>query len=301
MRSIPDPGSSTQIDTVAFTSDGSTLLTGDMNGDACVWSVSNGQRIAEFAGSGAKVLGGAISPDGSLAVTGYDDGSASLWQASTGKLITSLPDPGRQTVDWVAFSPNGARVAIGDANGNAYIWSIGPGGQSATRTATIADPASKGVWAVAFSPDSTTLAIADVNGNAYLWSVADPASPMRTFTVPGGQVVTAVAFTPDGKTLLTGNHAGSTDRWQIASGSYTVISSEPGPVWGLSVSRAGILAIGDGDGSTYLYNLSTGNADTALPDPDSGREGVGAVAFSPNGMTLAAGDTNGTMYLWRTG
>jgi Protein kinase domain/WD domain, G-beta repeat len=303
VRSIPDPGSSTQIDTVAFSGDGSTLLTGDKNGNSCTWSVSSGRQIAEVTAaiSGTQVLGGAISPDGGLAVTGYSDGSASLWQASTGTLINPLSDPGRQTVDWVAFSPDGAHVAIGDANGNTYIWSIGPGGQGATLSATIRDPASKGVWSVAFSPDSTTLATGDVNGNAYLWRVADPASPMRTFTVPGGQVVTAVAFTPDGKTLVTGNHAGSTDRWQIASGSHTVISSEPGPVWALSVSRADILAIGDGDGRTYLYNLSTGNAGTALPDPDSGREGVGAVAFSPNGMTLAAGDTNGTTYLWRTG
>jgi serine/threonine-protein kinase len=301
VRSIPDPGSSTQIDTVAFTSDGSALLTGDMNGDACVWSASSGQRIAEFTGGGAKVLGAAISPDGSLAVTGYDDGSASLWQASTGKLITPLSDPGSKKVDWVAFSPDGTRVAIADANGDTYVWGIGPGGQSAAPTATIRDPASKGVWAVTFSPDSTTLATGDFNGNAYLWNVADPASPTHTFTVPGGQTVTAVAFTPDGTSLVTGNQAGTTDRWQITSGSHTTISAAPDPVWGLSVSREDILAIGDGDGSTYLYNLSTGNADATLPDPHSGGQGVGAVAFSPNGMTLAAGDTNGTTYLWRTG
>ncbi|HEY6789494.1 MAG TPA: serine/threonine-protein kinase [Trebonia sp.] len=303
VRRIPDPGSNTNIDTVAFSGNGSTLLTGDKNGNACTWSVGSGQQIAEATAttSGMQVLGGAISPDGSLAVTGYDNGSASLWQASTGKLITPLSDPGSKTVDWVAFSPDGTRVAIGDANGDTYVWSIGPGGQAATRTATIRDPAGKGVWAVAFSPDSTTLATADVNGDAYLWNVADPASPTHTFTVPGGQTVTAVAFTPDGTTLVTGNQAGTTDRWQIASGSYTTISSEPDPVWGLSVSREDILAIGDGDGDTYLYNLSTGNADATLSDPNTGRQGVGAVAFSPNGMTLAAGDTDGTTYLWRTG
>ena len=270
-----------------------------MNGNACVWAVSSGQRVAEFTGNGGKVLGAAISPDGSLAVTGEKDGSAYLWQARTGKLITSLTDPGGQTVDWAAFSPDGTRVALGDANDNTYVWSIGPSGQAAALTATIPDPASTGVWAVAFSPDGKTLATTDFHGNAYLWDLAETACPTHAFTVPGGQAVTAVAFTPDSKTLVTGNNNGTTDLWQIAVGTHTVIT-EPGTVWGLAVSREDILAIGDEDGSTYLYNLSTGDADAVLPDPASGSQGVGAVAFSPDGETLAAGDTNGTTYLWRT-
>jgi len=298
-RAIPDQGSHPQVDTVAFSGDGATLLTADQDGDACTWSVSSGHQVAVFAGNGTNALGAAISPDGSLAVTGYKNGSASLWQASTGKLITLLSDPGGQEVDWAAFSPDGTRVAFGDSNGDTYLWSIGAGGQPATLAATIPDPAGTGVWSVAFSPDGTSLATTDFTGHAYLWDAADPASPTHTF-VTSNQHVTAVAFSPDGKTLVTGNNDGTTDIWRIGTGAHSVIS-EPGTVWGLAVSRQGILAVGDGDGSTYLYNLGTGNAAGRLPDPGSGSGGVGAVAFSPDGRTLAAGDTNGTTYLWRTG
>lgn len=298
-HAIPDPGSSPRVDTVAFSGDGSTLLTADQDGDACTWSVASGHQVAVFSGNGTNALGAAISPDGSLAITGYKNGSASLWQASTGKLISQLPDPGGQEVDWAAFSPDGTRAAFGDANGNTYLWNIHASGQAATLAAVIPDPAAAGVWAVAFSPDGESLATTDFTGHAYLWDVADPTSPAHTF-VTSSQHVTAVAFSPDGKTLVTGNNDGTTDAWQIATGAHSVISA-PQTVWGLAVSRQGILAIGDEDGSTYLYNLNTGNAEATLSDPGSGGQGIGAVAFSPDGRTLAAGDSNGTTYLWRTG
>jgi hypothetical protein len=298
-RAIPDQGSPPQVDTVAFSRSGSTLLTADQDGDACTWSVSSGHQVAVFTGNGTNALGAAISPDGSLAITGYKNGSAFLWQASTGKLIAPLSDPGGQEVDWAAFSPEGTRVAFGDANGDTYLWSISASGQAATLAATIPDPAGAGVWAVAFSPDGATLATTDFTGHAYLWDAADPASPTNTF-ITSRQHVTAVAFSPDGRTLVTGNNDGTTYVWQIATGAHSIIS-EPGTVWGLAVSMQGILAIGDDDGSTYLYNLNTGNAEATLSDPGSGSGGVGAVAFSPDGRTLAAGDTNGTTYLWRTG
>ncbi len=73
----------------------------------------------------------------------------------------------------------------------------------------------------------------------------------------------------------------------------------PGPVWGVAFSKGGMLAIGDNDGSTYLWDIATGNTSATMTDPASGGQGVGAVAFSPDSQTLAAGDTNGTTYLWK--
>jgi WD40 repeat protein len=45
-----------------------------------------------------------------------------------------------------------------------------------------------------------------------------------------------------------------------------------------------------------VWNVATGNLAATLTD--QGSSGVSSVAFSPDGATLAAGDGNGSIYLW---
>ena len=110
---------------------------------------------------------------------------------------------------------------------------------------------------------------------------------------PGGR-----AASPDGSTLATGNYNGTTYLLNIGSGSHTVVD-EPGIVWAVAISRNGMLAIDDANGSTYLRDLATAHQVAALTDPATGGQGVGALAFSADGHTLATGDSDGTTYLWR--
>ena len=132
-----------------------------------------------------------------------------------------LPVPDGQKVTAVAFSPDGQDIATGDADGNTYIWNAG---HQIARTVT--DRGSAGVSSVAFSGNSAVLATGDANGKTYLWYAAS-GDPIHVFPYPGSQ---------DGQE-------------DAGDAGVDAVAFSPG-------SPVGTLAVGDADGSTYLWPMA---------------------------------------------
>jgi WD40 repeat protein len=127
--------------------------------------------------------------------------------------------PDGQKVTAVAFSPDGRDIAAGDADGNTYIWNAG----SRQIAHTVTDEGGTGVSSVAFSENSAVLATGDADGKAYLWYAAT-GDGIHVFPYPGAQGgqndtgVDAVAFSPGSAvgTLAVGDADGSTYLWPMA-------------------------------------------------------------------------------------
>jgi RNA polymerase sigma factor (sigma-70 family) len=145
-----------------------------------------------------------------------------------------------------------------------------------------------------FSPDGKLLACGDEDGQIRL---RDGLTGEAIRTLDGhSQWVTGVDFSSDGKTLVTGSRDKTVKLWDVASGKLQkTLNGIDGPVTALAFSRDGLLATataGDPEESggrnikVLVWNTRTWGPARVVPDQTVGVE---ALAFSPDGNTLALG------------
>jgi WD40 repeat protein len=159
-----------------------------------------------------------------------------------------------------------------------------------------------GVLAVAFSPDGKRLASGDAKGVVKVW---DRRSLRATLSLRGHTAaVRAVAFSPDGKSLASGGADGAVRLWDSASGQRLVtLAGHAAGVTGLAFDPTGR----DGDHRLAFTGGEPFNGVLRLwGDPTKGKApGVrpwhnllAAVAFSPDGKSLATAGPDGSVTAW---
>jgi WD40 repeat protein len=253
----------------------------------------------------------AFSPDGKILATGGGSpsgyctggGPVQLWDVATRR---QLGKPLNATLV-LGFNPDGKTLATctGDA---VQLWNVATGRQIGK--IVITEPGHTLTFTL--SPDGKTLAIGNGPGSGSvlrLWDVATR-QPIGapTDALASGYVL---AFSPDGKTLVTENDKGVLRLWRVTAGHQFL----PGPVltgpgktafiYSLAFSpNSRTIATGEGDESAdnddtvQLWNVATGRR-IGKPLTNS-MLGDQALAFSPDGTTLAAGGADGTLRVWNT-
>ncbi|MBV8233670.1 MAG: protein kinase, partial [Planctomycetaceae bacterium] len=277
------------VTAVAFSPDGTTVLTGSYDSTARLWDITTARPRGAPIEHHAPIMSAALSPDGTMAVTGGWDQAARLWDTATGQ-PRGRPLGHRGVVYAVAFSPDGTTVLTGSDDRAARLWDVATG-QPRGKPMEHQMP----VWAVAFSPDGTTVLTGSDDRAARLWD-ATTGQPRGGPLAHQGPV-RAVAFSPDGRTILTGCHDKTAQLWDAATGQPRGRPMvHQGGVRAVAFSPDGkIILTGSYDRSARLWDAATGQPRGRLLEHQGG---VRAMAFSPDGRTVLTGSFDAAARLW---
>ncbi|HEY9828142.1 MAG TPA: NB-ARC domain-containing protein [Stenomitos sp.] len=190
----------------------------------------------------------------------------------------------------VAFSPDGLRFAMGNADNKIRMWQV-----SDYTELFVCQGHTNWVCSVAFSPVENLLASGSLDKTVRLWD-ASTGKGLKTLTGHLGWIW-AIAFSPDGQLLASGGDDHTIRLWNPATGRCTEILKEHhSTVWALAFSPDGrTLASSSADSTLRLWDLETGTSRELL----QGRTNrVRALAFSPDGTVLATGGIDCTVEIW---
>ncbi len=284
-------GHTAGVNSVAFSPDGTKVLTGSSDSTAILWNASTGAVIRAFAGHTGAVYSAVFSPDGTKVLTGSADKTAKLWNANMGSVLHSFTGH-TNTVGSVAFSPDGTQVLTGAWDATAKQWNASTYALVRTLTGT---PGQE-VDCVAYSPDGTQILAGLQNGTAKLWN-ASTGALTRTWTVSmGAGSVTSAAFSRDGSKIVTAAWDGQANLWNAATGaSLGSFAADINGLFSAVLSPNGAkLLTGGWQGIAILWDLATGTVDQTFTQHT---DWVNSVAFSPSGNKLLTGSSDGTARL----
>ncbi len=119
---------SSSVHSLAFSPDGTRLVTGSSAGQVQIWDLATGTAIATVVDPSRKQVGAvAFAPDGTRIATGSTNGTIRVRDGATGDSYLALAaggpgDDAAPGVTSLAFSPDGARLLAGDAAGGVRIF-----------------------------------------------------------------------------------------------------------------------------------------------------------------------------------
>ncbi|MBF0425384.1 MAG: pentapeptide repeat-containing protein [Magnetococcales bacterium] len=277
------------VQAVAFSPDGTTLLSGSDDHTLKLWDARTGQCLHTLQEHQAAVRSVAFSPDGAMLLSGSFDRTLKLWDARTGQCLHTLQ--GHQAeITAVAFSEDGTMLLSGGRDNTLKLWDMHSG-----QCRHALQGHQHYVTAVAFSRDGATLLSGSSDNTLRLW---DAHTGQCLLTLRGHQHhVTAVAFSPDGATLLSGSRDNTLKLWNMHSGlCLHTLQGHQDYVTSVAFSPDSVtLLSGSDDHTLKLWDAHSGRCLRTL---QGHQHYVTSVAFSKDGVTLLSGSRDNTLKLW---
>jgi RNA polymerase sigma factor (sigma-70 family) len=291
---------------MAISPDGRTVAGGSQGGVIHLWDTASGQERQPAGGHQGRVEAVAFATGGTALATASLDGTCRHWDPATGR-ETQLLRGHWNTEGALVLSPGGRLVAARTEGEAIGVWDTAMG-QEVCRLVGHEG----GVCAIAFGPGGHTLVSAAHDQTVRLWDVAtgkeltrlgQPPVPPLAPGVPGP--ADALAICPEGRYMALGAH----DRLLCLRGldAGQPHFEVPDEVRSVAFSPDGKTLAVAGPGATVrLWEVFTGGRRVVLErrpvarPRTTGPSGTDleALAFAPNGRTLAAGGSDATIWLW---
>ncbi len=291
------------IHSVAFSPDGKLLASASADDSIVLWDVEKHQAIRILLSNThiAPVNSAVFSPDGSLLATSFADGAILLWDVVTGK---PLGDPllgHLLEAQGLAFRPDGQLMASGGSEGELILWDMRQVRGAGPRPVLVLRDHQGAIPRLAFSADGNTLAVGSGDGTLIAWDVRgvlDNVEPLSQYLTGYKRPVTSVAFNPDNHTVVSGYADGVIGVWDTAQFNEVgrELVSHGDRVTGLAYTLDNKTLISSSfDGRVIIWDEPSG-----LPRQDLTAQNnpLMSLAFSPLGSRIAAGDTEGSIFLW---
>jgi WD40 repeat protein len=271
-------------------------------------SFTENRGPGEFGGVAVPDL--SYSPDGTL-IGGIDPLRAFLLDVHTGETIASIwgiGGTGFAFFNSVAFSPDGALIAFGAADGSIRLWGVeelldlGETDAEDASQVLLGHEQRRPIVGLTFSPDGTRIASASWDTTVRVWDV-ESGSAVAVLDAHTDQAW-GVSFHPDGKRVATSAADGTVRLWDLTTGTQTIFAtvypSSQGNrralITDLQFTPDGSVLVGSHySGDIYVWNTEQAVLLTRL---DSGFNTLWHIDFNGDGTLLAAANYDSSVTLW---
>lgn len=274
---------------VAWSPNGSLLVTGSRDATLALWDAATGKRVRVLQGHAGGVTSAAFSPDGRTILSGGQDRAMILWEEESGKLLRKL-EGHAGWIKTVAFAPDGKQALSASLDRTVASWDL----ETGKRLRSFEVHPTR-LLSAAFSPDGRKVVTGNEDKQAFLFDTAT-GNREKAFDAPFWWN-RSVAFTPGGEGVVVGSSNQQGTLFDVASGSHvTHFDGIPGLPWSVAVGPDGTqIAVGTQGRTVEFFDVDRGGKRRTF----AGHSGqVSCVAFNPAGTRIASASEDGTAIVW---
>lgn len=250
-----------------------------------LWEIGTGRKIPLIIGHDAAVHCIVFSSNGEVLASGTDDRTVRLWHVTTGRRMR-ISERYTGPISALAFSPNGSTIAVGTNQGQVDLWNIS---ENRTRTFSLDGQT---VQSVAFSADGQQCAAYSASALARVIDLAsDRIRPIEN--IDG--LPFRVSFSASGIPIAIGQADEGSPQWQLATNrSLHALRADAQQIYEAAFDEKSVETV-----PRFHEGVSTSALRRSLREYEGRPASITGVAFSPDGLTLAASSDDKVARLWK--